>query len=51
MKLQDFIRKLEEILKKHGKNASVVMADNLAIVNPAFLKDDTGNKVVITDQE
>lgn len=51
MKLRKFIKKLEEIKKKQGENLEVVMADNIPIIEPIFLEQYCGNKVVITDQK
>ena len=49
MKLKDFIKKLEEISKKHGGDLEVIMADDIPVVNPFFLEAEA--KVVITDEE
>ncbi len=53
MELKKFIEKLEKIAKKHGNDAKVVMADNIPVVNPIFVKKNYFNKrvVVITDEE
>jgi len=52
MKLKNFIKKLEEIAKKYGDNAEVVMADNIPVATPAFRENYSGNeKVIITDKE
>ena len=50
MKLKNFIQKLENIAKKHGDDAEVVMADNIPVVNPVFSKNYSNIKsVIITD--
>lgn len=53
MKLRKFIQKLEKIAKEQGDNLEVVMADNIAVVSPVFVKKNFFNKkvVVITDEE
>ena len=51
MKLSKFIKILEEIKKKHGEEIEVVMADNIPVVEPVFLNDFLGEKVVITDEK
>ncbi|MDO8470046.1 MAG: hypothetical protein Q7S84_03475 [bacterium] len=52
MKLKKFINKLQEIRRKYGEDAEVIMADYIPVVDPVFLSDkNVGNKVVITDQK
>ena len=52
MILKKFIEKLENIRKKHGENMEVVMADNLTVVEPVFMKNYSVNeKVIITDKK
>ena len=51
MKLKQFIKKLKEISKKYGEEVSVVMADNISVVNPVFSKKYFGKKVIITDRK
>ena len=51
MKLNDFINLLNKIEKEHGKKIEVVMADNIPVVEPVFLNDFKGEKVVITDEK
>ncbi len=52
MKLKKFIQKLENIAKKHGDDAEVIMADNIPVVNPVFSEKYPDKKnVVITDEE
>ena len=49
MKLKKFIEELKKISEKHGENLEVVMADNIPVVAPVFLKVD--QEVVITDEK
>ncbi|MFA6974121.1 MAG: hypothetical protein WC238_05290 [Parcubacteria group bacterium] len=51
MKLKDFIFGLEKIKKEHGEDMQVVMADNIAVVEPVFSDNFLGEKVIITDQK
>lgn len=52
MKLKKFIKKLQEIRKKYGEDAEVIMADYIPVVKPIFLSDGRlGDKVVITDEK
>ncbi|MEK7554783.1 MAG: hypothetical protein AAB518_02250 [Patescibacteria group bacterium] len=52
MKLEGFIRKLEVLKGKYGKDVEVVMADYIPVVEPVFSSDEyLGNKVVITDKQ
>ena len=56
MKLKKFIKKLQEIRRKHGEDVEVIMADYIPVVEPVFLSDKyfgdkLGNKVVITDEK
>lgn len=53
MELKKFIQKLERVAKEHGDDAKVVMADNIPVVNPVFIRRDYFNEkvVVITDEE
>ncbi len=50
MTLKEFIKKLKKISSEHGENMEVVMADNILVVEPVFLKEYYGGKVIITDQ-
>jgi hypothetical protein len=47
MKLNKFIEELNKIAVERGGDLSVVMADNISVVNPVFIVED--NVVVITD--
>jgi hypothetical protein len=53
MKLKKIIEKLEKIAKEHGDDAKVVMADNIPVVSPVFIKKNHFDEkvVVITDKE
>jgi len=51
MRLKEFIKKLKEIAEEHGDTVEVVMADNIPVVEPAFLKSFPDKKVVITDEK
>ena len=53
MKLKEFIEKLEKIAKEYGDDTKVVMADNIPVVNPVFIKSNHFDEkvVVITDEE
>ncbi|MEA1926126.1 MAG: hypothetical protein U9M90_02675 [Patescibacteria group bacterium] len=52
MKLKDFIKKLENIVNKHGNDIEVIMADNISVVNPVFSKKyPSGKNVIITDEK
>ena len=50
MKVEKFIKKLEEIKIKYGGELEVVMADNIPVVDPVFSDKYFGKKVIITDQ-
>ena len=50
MTLKEFIKKLKKISSEHGENMEVVMADNILVVEPVFLNEYHGGKVIITDQ-
>ncbi|MFA4937496.1 MAG: hypothetical protein WC575_04425 [Patescibacteria group bacterium] len=52
MKLKKFIKKLQEIRRKYGEDAEVIMADYIPVVEPVFSTNEyLGNKVVITDEK
>ncbi|MCK5123432.1 MAG: hypothetical protein KAQ87_04810 [Candidatus Pacebacteria bacterium] len=53
MKLKKFIEKLKRVAEKHGDDTEVVMADNISVINPVFVKKNHFNEkvVVITDEE
>jgi hypothetical protein len=53
MKLKDFIKKLEIIVKEKGDDLEVIMADNIPVVSPKFSDRYSKLKscVIITDQE
>ncbi|EKE15509.1 MAG: hypothetical protein ACD_11C00147G0003 [uncultured bacterium] len=52
MRLKKFIKKLQEIRRKYGENAEVIMADYIPVVEPIFLSDEyLGDKIVITDEK
>lgn len=52
MILREFIKKLEKIVKKHGNDAKVIMADNVSVVDPVFSGEYPNKKnVIITDQK
>lgn len=51
MKLKKFIEKLEEISREHGKDSEVIMADDIAVIEPIFSDQYNRKKVVITDQK
>ncbi|MFH0930107.1 MAG: hypothetical protein V1814_02535 [Candidatus Moraniibacteriota bacterium] len=51
MKLKNFIEKLEEISREHGEESEVIMADDIAVIEPVFSDQYGGKKVVITDQK
>jgi hypothetical protein len=52
MKLKKFIKILKKIEREHGENLELVMADNIPVVEPLFLDNLVGRKVVvITDQK
>ncbi|MBU4369884.1 hypothetical protein KKG58_03945 [Patescibacteria group bacterium] len=52
MKLQKFIKYLQEIRKNHNDNIEVVMADGVSIVEPIFFNDYNGKtSIVITDEK
>lgn len=52
MKLKKFIQELENLARKHGNDAEVIMADNIPVVTPVFSKKYPSKKsVVITDKE
>ena len=52
MKLKEFIQKLETIAKKHGDDTEVIMADNMPVIDPIFLKNYPDKKnIVITDEK
>ena len=52
MKLEKFIKDLENILKENGDELNVVMADNIPVVEPVLSTDRFNNLVVvITDQK
>jgi len=51
MKLKKFIEKLKQISEKYGEYVEVVMADDIPVVEPIFLKNDSSGKIIITDQK
>lgn len=52
MKLNKFIKKLEQIESRHGDSVEVLMADGIQVVCPVYLKDFFGSKaVIITDEK
>jgi len=52
MKLDKFIKKLQKIKNKEGNNVDIIMADNIPIVSPVFLKNFVDRKVIIiTDKK
>lgn len=52
MKLESFIRKLEELSEEHGDDMEVLMADNMLVVDPIFSSGYQNKKsIVITDEE
>ena len=51
MKLKEFIRKLEKILKEHEDSLEVRMADGISIREPIYLENFLNKKtVIITDK-
>ncbi len=51
MKLENFIKKLEEIRVEQGENLEVVMTGNMPVVEPVFSEEYLGKKVIITDEK
>lgn len=52
MRLKNFIKKLENIAKKHGDDTEVIMADNISVANPIFSRKYPNRKsVVVTDRK
>jgi len=51
MKLDKFIKKLQEIKNREGNNVEVIMADNIPVVAPVFIKNFVNKKVVIITDE
>lgn len=50
MTIKKFIKKLEKIVNEHGDDIKVIMADNIPVVSPVFLKKYPDKKnVIITD--
>jgi len=43
------VKKLENIAKKYGDDAEVVMADNISVANPVFKNYSNVKSVIITD--
>ena len=52
MKLKKFIESLDEIVKIHGHDLEVIMADDISVVEPVYSEEYCGgNKVVLTDEK
>lgn len=52
MKLTEFIQRLNELSRKYGDDAEVIMADNIPVVSPVFSEDYPNKKsIVITDKK
>ena len=52
MRLKKFIQKLEKIVKKHGDDVEVIMADNIPATSPIFSRKYPDKKnVILTDKE
>ena len=51
MKLDKFIKKLQEIKRREGDNIEVVMADNIPVVSPVFFENFVDRKVVVITDE
>lgn len=52
MKLKKFIKRLEKIRDKYGKDLEVVMTDYIPVIEPVFSSDKyLGERVVITDED
>jgi hypothetical protein len=51
MKLNKFIKKLQEIKNREGDNVEIIMADNIPVVGPVFLENFANRKVVIITDE
>lgn len=52
MKLIKFIQELKKLLKQHGDDIEVIMADNKPVINPIFSEDYPNKKsIVITDEK
>lgn len=50
MKLKNFIKKLNKIVRKEGNSIEVIMADGISVIGPVFSKKYKVPSVVITDQ-
>ena len=49
MKLKKFIENLEDISREHGEELEVIMADNIAVIEPVFSDQYGGKKRMLND--